>query len=181
MSRKSKVEDGGRMGRFHAFLPPRGEYWTGFCRSAKEAQLAVEKAGGSAKEALEAALRHSSHCRGAFLMPGGEVRHCKSPFHGNVFQVQPRDLDLEIRQARHDRALASGRSAVSVDKVTGKRTKEVCKHQHPMTPENTGPRGICRACKRIASQRFKERAQGLPESEWTPQNAPVEKVAREAS
>lgn len=158
IKRKSGVK--GAVGSTTAFIPPRGEWWTGFCRSAKEAELA-----GASPERV---ANHASHCRGAFLFPKGEIRHCDSPYHeGGSRSIVPRDLDAEIKEARKERALASGKSTVSVDKVTGRRTKESCKYGHGMDETNTGPRGTCRTCKRISSTNFKLRKLGQPEISLT--------------
>jgi hypothetical protein len=37
------------------------------------------------------------------------------------------------------------------------RSNGMCKNDHEMTPENTGPGNVCRACKRDASRRNKEK------------------------
>lgn len=127
--------------------PPKGERWTGFCLDGRRA----DNGDGTSP--------YHTGCRGAFLLPGNVLSRCACPCHSG--DEVPRDMDAEIRAARLSRALASGRSAVTVDRITGKRTKTHCKWNHEMTPENTGPGNVCRTCKREASARVKDkRARG---------------------
>jgi hypothetical protein len=62
----------------------------------------------------------------------------------------------EVKKARLERLMAAG---VPLPGQGGGSARErgVCRHDHVMTEENTGPRGECRACKREASARCKAR------------------------
>jgi hypothetical protein len=68
----------------------------------------------------------------------------------------PETVDQAVSRLKRQRMLDAG---IDPDAPPTKRAKErgFCRWEHEMTPENTGPRGECRSCKRIASQRCKER------------------------
>lgn len=117
---------------------------SGKCRHA----AAVTMKSGAAK----AAPWHRE-CRGrVHTRPGGPVMECECLCHGSG----PRDLRDEIADARRERLVAAG---LDPDAPDPKKSRErgYCKHDHEMTPENAGPRGECRACKREASARCKAR------------------------
>lgn len=144
MSRSLTVKRGGHTPL--GWLPPKGQAWTGFCAQAGARDIASGQELGTD--------RSHGQCRGAFLWPKGLFR-CQCPCHAG--DEPARDIDSEIKQARLQRALASGRSLVEVDRVTGRRTKTHCKHNHLMDEANTGPGNVCRSCKREASQRVKDK------------------------
>ena len=91
-----------------------------------------------------------AECPGHAVAAGGVVLRCECRCHGAA-----RDVRQEIAAAKRMRLVAAG-----IDPDAGsRRSKErgFCRHDHEMTPENTGPRGECRECKRVASARCKAR------------------------
>lgn len=95
--------------------------------------------------------RWHDECPGrAFSRPGEPVRECACPCHA----VARPTLAQRVDGARRERMIAAG---IDPDAPSAKRDKGFCRHNHEMTPDNTGPRGECRTCKRDASQRCKAR------------------------
>lgn len=179
---------GFRSGRW---LPPNGGHWSGYCADGAASDELNNRQRGSSghhkhcrgafprtpaevkaiREKEMAKLKLSAKQAEERLLPPVDVpkrledisvdpiRRCACSCHTG--EEEPRNMEREIADARAARALASGRSAVTVNPITGKRTKEKCKHGHDMTPENTGPGNVCRACKRDASNRTKAKKAAL--------------------
>jgi hypothetical protein len=138
------------------FVPPNARHLTGHCRVAAEMEH---------KDGPGAGDRFHKRCHGAYLLPLGKVNRCACLCHTG--DEEPLDTDAEIRAARLARELRSlppqmtrPPELAGVVKPAGQSAgpvKDKCSHGHAMTPENTGPRGVCRACKRDASKRAKDK------------------------
>lgn len=120
---------------------------SGVCRHANAIARRGVPEGDPRLEQWHAACKGRFHSR-----PGQPVVECRCLCHA----VAGRDIHAEIREAKRQRLIAAG---LDPDATTPRRHKDrgFCKHDHEMTPENTGPRGECRACKREASARCKAR------------------------
>jgi hypothetical protein len=105
---------------------------------------------------LKAAAGFHAECRGRWhTKPGEAATVCGCPCH------RKREIDLaavlaEARKARHE---ASG---IDLNAKPPRSMRSHCRHGHELTPENTGPKGDCRLCKRASSARAKakRRARG---------------------
>jgi hypothetical protein len=161
------------------WIPPNAKNLTGHCRVALE-----EEHGGRDPKPFH------KNCHGAYLVPvpspapgqphnGWEqgqrtTRRCACTCHKG--DEIPLDTDGEIKAARLLRELSRpgrpgdvkpGGNRLLAPEAEGTRSerpeverRDTCAHGHPMTEENTGPRGVCRHCKRDASTRAKAKKSG---------------------
>ena len=107
----------------------------------------TQKLSGFCVQAGAAARQHGPREGMAFH------RRCQDARCVCTCHVQQTPIADRIAEAKKAKLRAAG-----IDPEAGpRRAKErgYCRHNHEMTPKNTGPRGECRACKRISSARCK--------------------------
>lgn len=104
---------------------------------------------------LKSAAGFHAACPGkAHSRPGQTAVVCLCPCHRDT----QTDLAREIEQARHTRQIIAG---INLDATPPKVPRTKCRNNHEMTPENTGPKGDCRTCKRVSSAKSKKRKKEL--------------------